>query len=85
MTLAAAQPPRVTLDQMSTSELCGAWRRSYWALLDEPDGKGRCTIVHMRQTLLDELERRDANGFGRRLNAGTRAGSDPGRCLTPDP
>ena len=84
-TPAAAQPTRITLDQMSTSELCGAWRRSYWALLDEPDGKCRCAIVHLRQTLLDELERRDANGFGRWLNTGARAGSDPGRYLTPDP
>ena len=70
---------------MSTSELCAAWRRSYWALLDEPDGKCRCAIVHLRQTMLDELERRDADGFGRWLKAGARAGSDPGRYLTPDP
>ena len=84
-TLAAAQPPRFTLDQMSTSELCRAWRRSYWALLDEPDGMGRCAIVHVRQAMLDELERRDADGFGRWLKAGARAGSDPGRYLTPDP
>ena len=84
-TLAAAQPTRITLDQMSTSELCGAWRRSYWALLDEPDSKCRCAIVYLRQSMLDELERRDANGFGRWLNTGARAGSDPGRYLTPDP
>ena len=81
----AAQPPRSTLDQMSTSELCAAWRRSYWALLDEPDGKCRCAIVHLRQTMLDELERRDADGFGRWLKAGARAGSNPGRYLNPDP
>ena len=84
-TPAAPQTPRITPDQMSTSELCRAWRRSYWALLDEPDGKCRCAIVHLRQSMLDELERRDANGFGRWLNTGARAGSDPGRYLTPDP
>jgi hypothetical protein len=56
-----------------------------WALLDEPDGKCRCAIVHLRQSMLDELERRDANGFGRWLKAGARAGSDPGRYLNPDP
>jgi len=84
-TPAAAQPTRIMLDQMSTSELCGAWRRSYWALLDEPDSKCRCAIVYLRQSVLDELERRDANGFGRWLNTGARAGSDPGRYLTPDP
>ena len=85
MTPVAAQPPRSRLDQMSTFELCAAWRRSYWALLDEPDGKCRGAIVHQRQTMLDELERRDADGFGRWLEAGARAGSDPGRYLTPDP
>ena len=84
-TPAAPQPPRFTLDQLSTSELCRAWRRSYWALLDEPEGVGRCAIVRVRQAMLDELERRDADGFSRWLKAGARAGSDPGRYLTLDP
>jgi hypothetical protein len=85
MTPVAPQPTRSTLDQMSTFELCAAWRRSYWAMLDEPDRKCRCAIAHQRQSMLDELERRDVDGFGRWLKAGARAGSDPGRYLTPDP
>lgn len=81
----AVQPTRFTLDQMSTSELCVAWRRSYWALLKEADGVARFAMVQMRQRMLDELERRDADGFGRWLETGARAGSDPGRYLAPDP
>lgn len=79
-----AQPARFTVDQMSTAELCLSWRRSYWALQGESDGVARFAIVHMRQAMLDELERRDADGFGRWLGTGARAGSDPGRYLTTD-
>ena len=75
LTPLAPQPLRGMLDQMSTFELCAAWRRSYWALLDESGGKCCCAIVHLRQTMLDELERRNADGFGRWLKAGARAGS----------
>ena len=71
-------------EALSTSELCLTWRRSYLALLDVPAGPGRCEIVHMRECLLDELERRDRDGFTRWLDTGARAGSDPGRFLGTD-
>ena len=64
--------------------MCLAWRRSYLALLDVPAGPGRCEIVRMRECLLDELERRDRDGFTRWLDTTGRAGSDPGRYLSTD-
>jgi len=79
-----AQSPPVAPGELSTPELCLAWRRSYVALLDVPSGSGRCEIVRIRECLLDEIERRDRDGFTRWLETGARAGSDPGRYLAPD-
>ncbi len=70
--------------ELSTAELCLAWRRSYLALLDLPPGPGRCELVRLRGCLLDELERRDPAGLTRWLADGARAGSDPGRYLATD-
>jgi hypothetical protein len=80
----AAQQPQVIPGELSTPERCSAWRRSYFALLDVPEGPGRCEIVRIRERLLDEIERRDRDGFTRWLETGARAGSDPGRYLTTD-
>jgi hypothetical protein len=81
----AAEPPLPsTFEALSTAELCLAWRRSYLALLDVTSYPARCTIVRMRGCLLDELERRDRDGFIRWLDSGARAGSDPGRYLSSD-
>ena len=82
---AAEQPPPPTPETLSTPELCLAWRRSYLALLDVTSSPARCRIVCQRQCLLDELERRDPDGFTRWLDTGARAGSDPGRHLSTDP
>lgn len=73
------------LATLSTPELCLAWRRSYLALGDLPAGPDRGELVTLRQSMLDELERRDPVGFRRWLEAGARAGGDPGRYLTPGP
>ena len=81
---AAEQPPPPVPEALSTPELCLAWRRSYLALLDVTSSPARCKIVRLRQCLLDELERRDPDGFTRWLDTGARAGSDPGRYLSPD-
>ena len=80
----AEQPPPPVPEALSTPELCLAWRRSYLALLDVTSSPARCKIVRLRQCLLDELERRDPDGFTRWLDTGARAGSDPGRYLSPD-
>jgi hypothetical protein len=69
---AAESPPPLTFEALSTPELCLAWRRSYLALLDATSYPARCGIVHMRECLLDELERRDHDGFTRWLATGAR-------------
>jgi hypothetical protein len=69
---------------MSIAQLCSAWQRTYFVLLDLPAGTPRAAIVHSRGALLDEIERRDPDGFSRWLDTGARAGSDPGRYLAGD-
>ncbi len=68
----------------TTSELCAAWQRSYFAMLDIPAGPRRWELVRIREDLLDELERRDHDGFARWLDSGARAGSDPSPFLATD-
>ncbi len=80
---AESQPP-LTFEALSTPELCLAWRRSYLALLDMTSYPARWQIVRQRECLLDELERRDPDGFTRWLDSGVRAGSDSGRYLSSD-
>lgn len=77
--------PSPVLGTLSTPELCLAWRRSYLALVDLPAGPGRGDLVAVRQSMLDELERRDTAGFHRWLDAGARAGGDPARYLVNGP
>jgi hypothetical protein len=67
--------------ELSTGELCTAWRRSYFQLLVARDASTRRSMVERRQDYLDELERRDRRGFVRWLHSGARAGSDPGPFL----
>jgi hypothetical protein len=81
----AAEPPLpLTFEALSTPELCLAWRRSYLALLDVTSYPARWQIVRQRECLLDELERRDPDGFTCWLDSGASAGSDPGRYLSSD-
>jgi hypothetical protein len=74
--------PAPQVAALSTPQLCLAWRHSAVALLDTPPGPARDELVRIRGCLLDELERRDREGFVRWLEAGARAGSDPTRYLT---
>jgi len=67
--------------ETTTAELCLTWRRSYLALLDTPSGPDRDRVVDQRRELLDELHRRDPDGFARWLDTGARANGDPGRYL----
>jgi hypothetical protein len=66
---------------LTTHELCRAWQRSYFALIDVPEGPVREEIAMWRRSVLDELERRDSAGFDEWLRNGARAGSDPSRYL----
>ncbi len=77
-----APPPAP--EALATAQLCLAWQRSYFALLDLPPGPAHGEIVRLRECLLDELERRDHDGFTRWLQTGARAGSNPGPYLTAD-
>ena len=79
-----ADDPSPVLGTLSTPELCLAWRRSYRTLVDLPAGAARNELVTVRQSMLDEFERRDADGFHRWLDEGARASGDPGRYLATD-
>lgn len=86
--LAAGSPPSAPAEpvvaDMSTVELCAAWRQSYFELLRAVDGPVRERLVGLRQEYLDELERRDSTRFALWLASGARAGTDPRRYLAFD-
>jgi hypothetical protein len=66
---------------LTAPQLCAVWQRTYFALLDLPVGASREAVADLRGRLLDEMERRDPDGFARWLEAGPRAGSNPGPFL----
>ena len=81
----APMPSPVPLPaNLSTPQLCVAWQRTYFLLLDLPTAARRSEVVALRERLLDEIEHRDPVGFTRWLTRGPRAGSDPGRYLADD-
>ena len=82
--VAAAMAPPPARTGLSIQQLCLAWHRSYFALLDLPPGPARSEIVVLRAALLDEIERRDSQGFTRWLDSGARPNRDPGRYLSTD-
>lgn len=67
----------VVAADLSTAELCLAWRRSYLVLIETPYSAGHDEVVCWRRALLDELELRDHAGFDRWIVTGARAASDP--------
>ncbi|GAA4547566.1 hypothetical protein [Pseudonocardia xishanensis] len=67
---------------VSTLALCVAWQRSYGLISDPRVRDRRGEVAAMRQTLLDELERRDPQGFRRWLDTEPRPDGDPRRYLT---
>jgi hypothetical protein len=72
-----------TLTDLSTDQLCRAWRQSWLVLLDSGlDPTQRARMVETRRRYLDELERRDPTGFSRWLDSGARAGGDPLKFIT---
>jgi hypothetical protein len=79
-TVAAAPPPAVPLppvSSLSTEALGREWVRTTTALSGPLDARTREAIVVRRQQTLDELERRDPDGFARWLSGLPLAGSDP--------
>jgi hypothetical protein len=67
------------------AELGRAWVRSSAALSSTRDPVARARLVSRRQQALDELERRDPDGFARWLAAGATIDSDPARWVVPPP
>jgi hypothetical protein len=72
---APAELPPVTA--LSTEELGREWLESTTALAGSLEPAVRSAIVRRRQDALDELERRDPEGFLRWLTAGTVLDRDP--------
>jgi hypothetical protein len=79
-----AFPPRrhLLITDASTTHLCVTWERSCRLLRDLGPGTRRDDVIALRGRLLDELERRDPQGFDRWVHADPRTGTDPGRHLT---
>lgn len=70
----APLPPVSTL---STGDLGREWVRTTTALAGPLDARSREAIVARRRETLDELERRDPEGFARWLSGVPLPGSDP--------
>ncbi|MFC9690541.1 hypothetical protein ACFTSF_18475 [Kribbella sp. NPDC056951] len=68
--------PADQLSEMSATELCLAWRRSFTEL-QRPDHWS--ATIDVRRAYLDELERRYPEEFAAWMASGPRAASDPGR------
>jgi hypothetical protein len=75
----ASQPasPLPPVSSLSTGDLGREWVRTTTALNGPLDARTREAIVVRRQQTLDELERRDPDGFARWLSGVPLAGSDP--------
>lgn len=75
------QSPR----ELTTEQLCRAWRTSFVLLDRTDDSEARTLLSTVRRRYLDELERRDPDGFERWMAAGARAASDPTRYISGTP
>ncbi|MCV2489683.1 hypothetical protein OF117_09940 [Geodermatophilus sp. YIM 151500] len=65
------------VSELSTAALGEEWVHSTAALAGPLESSVRQSVVRRRQEALDELERRDPDGFARWLAAGPESGSDP--------
>ena len=78
-------PPPAALDtnvaRLSAAELCNAWRHSYPALQRTSDHHQRARLVTWRQALLDEIEKRDAEGLRAWLSADAQPTNSPKNFL----
>lgn len=69
---------------LPTSALGREWLRSATALTTRLQPAARAAVVRRRQETLDELERRDPDGFARWLAGGPSQGSDPAQFVRGD-
>jgi hypothetical protein len=65
------------VEVLSTGDLGDEWLYTTAALAGGLDPATRQSLVHRREAVLDELERRDPEGFLRWLAAGPTPGSNP--------
>ena len=80
------RPGAWQLDQRPMAELIGAWRHSFLLLSTAAGDPFRLAQVSdQRRAYLDEMARRDPEGFQRWIDSGVRAAGDPSRYLTVDP
>ena len=68
-------------ESLDDDALCWAWRRSYVVLQHTHTAATRLHVVEVRQSYLDELERRNAMGLSAWLESGARAAGNPSRFL----
>ncbi len=73
------QPAQVLVEPglLTDAELCRAWRASYRALQDGSSGPPTMESIAVRQSVLDELERRNSRGLAAWLASGARAAGNP--------
>ncbi|SDD08616.1 hypothetical protein [Actinokineospora iranica] len=79
-TLAAAAVPLLGPGRLSTPDLCARWNAGLDALRTAATPAEAAAILRDRQRCLDELERRDPDGFRRWL---ATPGADPATVLRP--
>ncbi len=77
-------PALLPVAALSTEALGREWQRTAAALSAALETTTRQHVVRRRQDTLDELERRDPEGFARWLTAGARTDSDPAEHIQGD-
>ncbi|MCZ2810628.1 hypothetical protein O2W15_04205 [Modestobacter sp. VKM Ac-2979] len=70
---------------LSVPALGREWVRTSAALAETREPVARQELVRRRQEALDELERRDPEGFARWLSTGATVDSDPAEYVSGDP
>jgi hypothetical protein len=68
---------------MTTAAIGASWRRTARELPHTREPRRRAQLAELRRLYLDELERRDHDGFRSWLNAGPRAAHDPSGYIDP--
>jgi hypothetical protein len=78
------RPPHHRVDQLTTPDLCEAWKRSFVSLMNARTPQQRLLVVVARQNYLDEMARRCPAGFAAWLESGARPAGAPDRYLVDD-
>jgi hypothetical protein len=73
----ARPPPLAAVATLTTEQLCTSWRTSFDAVTGATDPHRLGTLAGLRRSYLDEMERRDPEGFEVWLALHARAGDDP--------